>query len=173
MEYDLYKTDPKLLARMMDLDEEPEQVWSEEELGPILRHQLSASVKFDLETLEEEASSKLESLLVGGGAGIRSFNDLFHHPHPPIELLVMTKNFTKACRSNPQGPLPKEIAMVLYLASIVIAMIRCHQRITELSEHELENSLVWAIDQSWIDEDLKSIFKEGLNSAEFSEGHSQ
>ena len=55
---------------------------------------------------------------------LRSFNDLLHHPNPPLELLDKTKEYAKACRNRPESATRRrKSAKVLYYASIVAAMI--------------------------------------------------
>ena len=92
---------------------------------------------------------------------INSFNDLLHHPRPPIELLELTKAFAKACRSHPDSPLPDEVATVLYLGSIVAAMTRCDRPISKLGSDGLRHGLDWALNQPWLDQPTRNLLEEG------------
>ncbi len=145
----------------MDLDSGPMRIWLPEELGVILQHQMSAMVQFDLSSLDSSIASKLSNLSTSQGLLLKSFDDLFHHPNPPIELLILTKDFAKASRNHPDSALPHEIAMVLYFLSIVVALIRCKQRITQLNDNSLHQGVQWAISQEWLDKKTQNLFKEG------------
>ena len=96
------------------------------------------------------------------GLTLKSFGDLLAHPHPPVELLKVTKDFAKACRLSPRGALPKEIATVLYFASIAAAMVRCRRRITGLSDADLADGLRWTLARPWLDAPTRSLIEEGL-----------
>ncbi len=160
-EHDLSKSSPQSLAGMMDLGEPSHEPWGPEELAAILSHQLSAPVEFDFTYLGAEASQCARTLSPAKGPPVRSFNDLLHHTDPPVELLEWTKQFAKDCRKRPDGPLPDEIATVLYYLSIVAAMTKCRRRISRLDDSSLRYALEWALDQPWLDEPSRELFGEG------------
>ena len=162
--HDLEDTDPQSLTQMMDLDGDHEKLWSPEELGAILEHQLSAPLQCDLSGLDVHLARRLKQLNSAGPAPLVSFGDLLSHPSPPLDLLELSKRFAKACRSDPSGPLPDEVATVLYFLSIVVALTRCDRRITKMDDRSLKFSLEWAIKQSWVDESTRGILKEGLDA---------
>ena len=83
-----------------------------------------------------------------GGAEIRTFRQLLLHPHPPIEVLNLVKQFAKGCRSRPDGPLPHEVATILYLAAIAAARRNCHQRISTLDDAAWQRAVDWALAQT-------------------------
>ena len=89
---------------------------------------------------------------------------MLEHPRPPLELLELTKQFAKKCRSNPDGPLPDDIASVLYLAAIAAAMTRCGARITKLGDVGMHHGLRWALRQSWLDASLRELFARGCEA---------
>jgi hypothetical protein len=93
---------------------------------------------------------------------VRTFEDLFHHPAPPIELLRSVKDFAKANRNHPARALPNEIATLLYFASIAVARTRCGRRITSLGEKEILAGIAWALAQDWVDSRTKSLLREGV-----------
>ena len=165
-ERDVSSMSPQSLARMMDLDERIGELWRPGELAAILEHQLSAPVEFDFSYLGEEASQRVRALSSVRGPQIRSFGDLLHHPHPPIELLELTKQFAKDCRKRPDGPLPGEIATVLYYASIVAAITKCGRRISKLDHQSLRYALDWALEQAWLDEKTRELLREGYRAVD-------
>ena len=169
-EREIQESDSRLLARMMEVGADPRRLWRPEELGAILRHQMSAAVEFDLGTLERGRARKLRTLASAEGLLVRSFADLFDHPHPPLEFLEMTKQFAKASRHHPDSPLPKEVAAVLYFGSIVAAMLRLGRRITRLDDDALRRGLRWLAAQPWLDERSRALFNEGLEFLGTGEG---
>jgi hypothetical protein len=121
----------------------------------ILRHQLAVPLAVDLGDPAEEAKSAL------GSARIlpMTFAELLHHRAPPVAMLQRIKRFAKARKSNPNGPLPEEVATVLYYAAIAVALKRCQQRITSMDDAALLAGCRWVLLQAWVDDDTKSIFR--------------
>jgi hypothetical protein len=74
---------------------------------------------------------------------------------------VLTKDFAKACRISADSPIPREIATVLYFASIAVARLRCGRRITELTDTAVRKGLDWALGQPWLDEATRRLLEEG------------
>jgi len=156
-------SDPELLAKMMDLTPGSERVWHPEELGAVLEHQLRAPLGFDLGNVDQNTRSKLGSLAESEGLLLKSHADLLFHPHPPVELLRMTKDFAKALSIHPGGPLPREVALVIYYASVVVALLRCRARISQQPDALLRDGLSSLVDQTWIGDPLRSLLQEGLD----------
>jgi hypothetical protein len=156
--------DPAAMAELMELPNLIGKVWHSQELSAILRHQMSAPVQFDLSELPAGLGAKLRSLTAAQGLLIRSFGDLLRHPHPPLELLKLTKRFAKASSHHPDSPLPPEISRVLYYAAIVVAQTRCGERISGLDNAGLKQGLDWALTQLWLDASTRMIFEQGLKA---------
>ncbi|MBN2475457.1 MAG: hypothetical protein JXB62_12675 [Pirellulales bacterium] len=156
-DHDAFPSDPHSLSQMMDLGLEDTDLWDRKELGAMLKHQLAAPVLDDLGHSEKHLAEQLEA----ADPPIRSFQDLLHHTHPPVEALDMTKRFAKACRKHPDSPLPDEIATVLYFLSIAAALIKCGRRITRMDDQALKHSLEWALRQRWVDPASRELLREG------------
>src|SRR5262249_24592385 len=118
--------------------------------GAILRHQLTAPVRFDLGRPARSVRR------------FRSFADLLHHPRPPLALLTMTKDFAKASRSHPDRPLPQPGATLLYFASILVARVRPGRRISGVGDAALCRGLRWSVGQPGVDAAVRRLFREGL-----------
>jgi hypothetical protein len=160
----IYDTDQHQLATLLDLrGDDADRLWRDEELGAILRHQMSAPLQVDLINLERGLAVKVRNLAESQGLTLKSFGDLLAHPNPPVELLKVTKDFAKACRLSPHGPLPREIASVLYFASIAAAMVRCRRRITGLSDADLADGLRWTLARPWLDAPTHALIEECLS----------
>jgi len=158
----VFDTDRKQLATLLDLGPDSDRLWRDEELGAILRHQLTAPLQVDLINLERGLAVKVRTLAEAQGLVLKSFGDLLAHPNPPVELLKITKDFAKACRLSPHSPLPRDIASVLYFASIAAALVRCRRRITGLGNDALADGLNWVLTRSWLDAPLRTLIEESL-----------
>jgi hypothetical protein len=154
------KSDAFWLAELLRVDDAG-PLWGPDELAAIFEHQLSAPVDFDLSVMGGEPPTDLAAQLARQDPPIASFRDLFGHPHPPVDVLERTKQFAKQCRRRPAGPLPAEIATVLYLLSIVVAMTRGERRISKLDDEALRASLDWALEQPWLDAATRDLLLEG------------
>jgi len=153
-EFDLGRTDPASLASLLQVG----RVWDSQELAVILSHQLDSPVGFDLEGLPAERQTpQLRTLAAANGLLLKSLADLLLHSRPPLDLLVLAKEFAKNCRTHPHSPLPADVAQVLYLASIAAALAKCRQRISQLSDAALREGFRWALGQPWVDPRLRDL----------------
>ncbi|MDD5482435.1 MAG: hypothetical protein PHP98_02100 [Kiritimatiellae bacterium] len=160
----IFHSDSPKLAELMGPPEK--QLWRPEELAAVFRHQLSAPVQFDLAGLNSRLREKIRLLAVSQGLLLKSFGDLLRHPHPPVKLLVMVKDFAKRTALSPNGPLPPEIAKILYYSAIAAAILRCSRRITTLDDTSLRRGMEWAILRPWIDSDTRALLQSCLNTLE-------
>jgi len=156
------KSDPALLAGMMDMDSDTERAWRPDELGAVLEHQLSAPVELDLSVMRPGFRKRLRTLASAQGLVLSSYRDLFHHPNPPVELLRLVKDFAKASKDDPESPFQPEIAAVLYLGSILVARWRCGAKISAVPDQMLREGAEWVLGQSWVDDGTKVLFRDGL-----------
>jgi hypothetical protein len=78
-------------------------------------------------------------------------------------LLWLAKDFAKANMDHPDGSLPKEVAAVLYYASIAAALTNLDERISQLKDAELARGLGWAKDQPWVDKRIQELLVQGIN----------
>ena len=160
----LLDSDSHAMAALLDAGSDDAQIWNPAELAAILKHQLSAPIQVDLTAMEQRLAARLRLAAGAQGLLLKSFGDLLHHPNPPLELLKLTKDFAKACRLSLRGPLPREIATVLYFASIVAAMVRCQRRITRLSDADTRHGVEQCLAQNWLDAATRQLFDDGLKA---------
>jgi hypothetical protein len=149
--HDLTHSDPKSLAELLRVGGGADPLWRPEELAAVLRHQLAAPVEFDP---PDPATAKRKP-------AVANFLELFEHPHPPLELLLRTKDFAKANRGRLEGLLPQEVATVLYYASIVVARLRLGERLSDLDDQTVRKGIDWALAQPWVDGPVRRLFTEG------------
>ena len=147
------------LAGLMQVDEQA--LWGESELGAILQHQLEAPLELELRQTGVGEWPPAGGTPSAGDAAIRTFRELLEDPQPPIELLERTKQYAKSCRSRVDGPLPEEVATVLYLAAIVAARARCGRAISRLGELALRHAVDWALGQPWLDPSVRDLLAGG------------
>ncbi len=138
---------PEQLAEILERTETPGDLWRPEELGALLNHQLAAPIEVDLASLPPVLAQQIRGLADVEGLLMKSLGDLFQHPRPPLALLRLVKDFAKAAHAAPDGPLPGEIARVLYYTSIAVAWLRWGERITRLNDEALREGFDWVCSQ--------------------------
>jgi hypothetical protein len=138
--------------------------WTDSEMAAIWRHQLDAPLLVDLGGLSADAGATVTMHAQQGTPGreLRSFGDLIRHPQPPLELLKLAKEFAKAQRYAQGTDFPVETALVIYYASIVLALLRAGQRITEMTDADLRGGIAWSSQQQWLDAKTQALFEEAL-----------
>jgi hypothetical protein len=153
----LLKSRATKLAALMATGEEGGHLWRADELAAMFRHQLSAPILLDLGSFDPRTANRLRNLSEAQGLLLKSFADLFQHPSPAKELLETVKEFAKAHMDHPESGLPAAIATALYYTSIAAALVHLNERISKLSDTDLQNGLRWAQQQSWLDENTKDL----------------
>lgn len=139
-----------------------ERLWEPEELGAVWRHELEAPILFEWAKLDSDSPARDPSPIPGetsSGAPIRSYRDLLHHPTPPLELLIKTKEYAKANETLASRLLPREICTVLYLAAIVVADVRLNTRIARVTQTKIRSGIEWALAEDWLDDQTKGLFR--------------
>jgi len=149
---------PRSLACLMQADDLGS--WNSPDLGPILEHQLDTPLALDLGARDQEADNHPDSGDVPAGAEMLTFRQLLLHPHPPVRLLHRVKQFAKGCRGRPDGPLPPEVATVLYLAAIAAARRNCQQRISALDNAAWQHGVEWALAQPWLNAEIRELLNQ-------------
>jgi hypothetical protein len=129
-------------------------------MAAILKHQLSAPLEPDLGAVERPDHGERWEHETPTPTWPATFGELMHHPRPPVALLERVKVFAKASKVKATGPLPPQVATILYFASIVVAQLRCDARITGLDDDAILKGTQWALAQSWLDQPTRAIFEE-------------
>ncbi len=155
----LNSTNGRDLSELMTAGRDARPLWSVDELGAILEHQLNSSLLFDLGAFSREAEASLSGSR--GAAGTpETFGQLLLHPRPPPELLVFVKDFGRGHRTDPASPLPKEIATVLYYGAIAAALTRRGTKISQLGDADLLAGLKWCASRPWMTAPIRELFLE-------------
>lgn len=156
---DYNQSKPQFLARLLEAEAGGRAEWSAVDMAAILRHQLNAPLRADLGARNPNASKTLDTVSTAGPAPA-TFGELFAHPHPPIELLELAKDFGKALRLDSSCGVPAEVATVIYYASIVAARVHLGRRISDLDEMALRQGVEWTLAQPWLDAALRVMFEQ-------------
>ncbi|MCY2952415.1 MAG: hypothetical protein NTU53_10605 [Planctomycetota bacterium] len=167
---DLDKQDIKGLAEMLRVGTEESHFWTADELAVLLRHRLEMPADFDLEQLGPALAAQIRRGCASKSRPIGSFGDLLFHPRPPVELLIMLRDYAAACYVHPDSPIPHAVAAVLYFASIAAALVRCEQRIAQVSKKVLRCNLSLLKKQPWVDTRIKSLLQQGMGQLRQKEG---
>ncbi len=152
--------DSRRLAELLEVDGSRDRVWREDELAAVYRHQLSAGIRCDLVGFDAKLADQVKLVAASTDLILKSYAELFHHPNPPVELLVLVKDFAKRCRMSSASALPPDIASVLYYQSIACAFVRCGRRITALPDDQLRAGFTWGLKRSWLDGPTGELFRE-------------
>jgi hypothetical protein len=130
--------------------------WSAHDLRVILRHQLATRLESDLGDLSQELRDDVPA------ARAMTFASLLRHPSPPLGVLRRAKVFAKACKLDADGPLPEEVATVIYFAVIAVALVRCGERISRLDDATLAAAMRWVLARDWLDDSIHELSKQAL-----------
>lgn len=153
-----------MLESLLDPDLAERRDWHPEELGALLEHQWNAPLEADLGQLAPERALLLKRLCEADHLLLKSYGELFAHPMPPIEILEMIKDYAKRQLARPNLELPEEMAMVLYVLSVVVARLRCGQRITSQPDETVRSNIQSVLTQPWVTEPVARLLREGLTA---------
>ena len=156
---DIFRSTPDRLARLMQMPCEEVGPPDLEELAAAWQRLRSATIEpcpVTAGALSERACPTRSGNSGSSVAGW-TFGSLLSDPMPPPDLLVQVKDFAKINREHSDSAFPREIATMLYYASIAVALVRRGERITSLDDSGLRAGLAWASDQSWADQATRRI----------------
>lgn len=148
-----FRRPPRELAALLALEERNVGDWQPDELAAVFRHQWAAP-------LQVGDSPAVCRAPVGPSTEGWSYRLLFTAASPPLEWLILTKEFAKTHYEHPESPLPQPIARMIYFASIFAALLHLGQRITTLSDGALREGVQWGLAQPWIDEECRALYLE-------------
>ena len=147
----VFKSSPEQLLKIMNLGEELPEAWKARDWPDMLRHIRTAP-------LEVELKARIGDGNLGASDDIKTCGDLFEHPHPPLKLLQLAKDFFKEKAGAGANRQPEqEVAYLLYLLTIVTARVRLGVSISSLPDVELMPGVDWALNQSWLEESARTL----------------
>jgi len=145
------RTKPAELASLMQFpaEEYVGDVWHDDELAELCRHQLDTPLAIDLDEDDGEA----------GAEGPSTFAGLLLDENPPQVRLEQGKDYFKR-HGREDGSLPKSLAAAFYLACIATALVQLDVRITDADNAALLAKMKWAGSLPWLDTRLIALFSE-------------
>jgi len=155
---------PAGLKHLLAMGLTAKQSWTADELEAALAEQIALPLEFELSRLGRDAAQTLRKQAENHGLLLKSLHALLIHPRPPLELLVMVKEFFKANSACPHPGLPGEVARVLYYQSIAVAWLTHHRRISTLADAQLIEGFHWVLAQDWIGRDLQELVRQAARS---------
>lgn len=161
-ESNVFKSSPQNLARMLDLNGLGDLDWQPNDLGAMLRHQLSMPVCFDLDQIRLDSSRQVRWKI--DDTSKHSFGALFRGAGVSPDLLILSKDYAKASLAHPDSCIPRAIAEVIYYCSIAAALVHCGTRISQLDGEALIRCFQRAMDQPWLDESLVPLFQKAIQA---------
>src|SRR5439155_11096721 len=156
----IFMSRPEGLARILALDDTASGLWTSEELSAIWQHQLSAPVQADLGAINSTAATQLKNSSEADPFWTKTFAELFDHPHPPVGLLNLVKEFAKKTLKESDDGQLNEVARALYYASYAAGMVRCGKKIGSFKDDELKHGYNWALKKPWLVERTKKLISE-------------
>jgi RNA polymerase sigma-70 factor (ECF subfamily) len=111
--------------------------------------------------LKPAAPLTLQSLLTPGSEPLGGIEEAIR-----LDLFRRLKRFAKWNHENGGKAIPRGISEVIYNLAIVLALLHCRTRISELGDAALVRNLRWTLARPWIDTPLRSVFRRGLQDLE-------
>jgi hypothetical protein len=142
---------PDRLAELFRSEPSAKTEWKPAEIAAIYRHQLETPLQAELGNLPPKEAELVAHLATAQGLLLKSIGDLLLHPHPPVPLLTMLKDFSKRLMEHPDSPLPRDVASLFYWSSIAAGLKNGKVRLTSLDDRRLIEGLQWAARQPWVD----------------------
>ena len=162
----IFMTKPEGLARILSVDDNGVNLWNAEEMQAIWKHQLSAPIDADLDTLVSVRATELRASPEVKAVGSKTFSELLNHPAPPIQLLKLTKEFAKQTLKNAEEAHLRDLASALYYATYAAGLKHFNQLLGSMSGRELLPGFDWALKQSWLDSQTLKLISEARQSVQ-------
>ena len=152
------KSNAKAVGALLCETGRPSSNWSGTDYGPLLAHQLKASVQQDIGRRFGGVEHELS------GIGPMTFGELFERRSPPLAALKLAKDFAKHLERHAREAYPPAVATALYFAAIAAARRHAGASISSLPAKELLNGFEWASSQPWLPDTLRRLFAEALRA---------
>ena len=150
------------LAKLLDLNDEDSSPWSDEQLTASFEHHLTLPLVDCVAQVSPRLAVDMALMASSDIDPIVTLNDLFEHPAPPISVLRTVKDWATFNIQNKDSDTPPQIAPVIYLSAVTVALLRCNERITQSDDADLEVTLRQALSASWVAKPVRGLFKEAL-----------
>lgn len=163
-------------SELLDLGLAAAAPWGPDELAAAWEYHLTAPLLLEIEGFDPGRAAVLRGSMEPGGQHGSSLHDLLAQPEPTRELIELVKDFAKGCLHGAESPLPAAVAGVLYYLAIAVGVTRLGERISRLGDAEIRRGLEWALGQSWVDTESRTMLAQAYrlvaeSGATFDTGH--
>ncbi len=160
---DLDHATPETLTQVMRVGQSwGDEAWSHRDLAEMLEHLLACDLTTELDGPNNVTEQTLRQLAGSCTPPLETLGDVLTTPNPPVELLKIIKEYSKVVSGLPDRTLPKPIATVLYLGSIVAAWVHGGVKITQHSRQDVAGGVSWSLSQPWLEMNLRDLFEQFL-----------
>ena len=140
-----------LLQVVSDSAGQSATLWQENDYAAIFQHLLSSPLLLVTGPADDQ-DSRDEQATFG------TMKTALFAKVPDLQVLALIKRFAKQAFQSNDGQLPEPVALALYYLVICVAMIQTDNAITELTHSQLVEGIDWSLQQTWLDEQTRSVF---------------
>jgi len=76
------------------------------------------------------------------------------------------KDFAKLHMIGQASYLPHDVAAVVYYATLAVALLHGHDRMTRLTDDDLARGIAWAMAREWIEPEIAGILRKARDELE-------
>jgi len=138
--------------------------WSSGELRAILEHQLGTPLKAEHDRFVELSQySRAQVKLLFKRSGCTTFRDLIMADKPCVDALRLVKDFVKTSLTT-GGDLPRDVARVLYIMTILQALSFGDKHFTALDGTSIEGEARRCLTFGWLPNDIMEFIRDKIKS---------
>ena len=150
-----------ILSNLMDVETIEDQAWSSGDLASLLDHQLQTPVFADQAVLAEHAPSPEQAAREIAAEGDRTYLDVLRQGTADSEVLRLIKAYARDSLVH-GGGLPREVARVVYVASLLRARALGVTDFTTLDDTSVVAEARRCLTYPWLSEAVRNLFRRGL-----------
>jgi len=154
-----------ILRALMDPSEPDAVPWSSGELRAMLEHQLATQLEAECNSLARTSQCTVEQAReVIRSCGCLTFGDLLLNRSAPIEAVRLVKEYAKTSLTR-DGDLPRDVARVLYVLSILCGRRAGAGHITSMDESSLSREISRCLTFAWLPESIRDAIRNAARAA--------
>jgi len=151
-----------ILMALLDTSTLDASPWSFSDLRAILEHQLAASLESEAERLAESNHRPPDEVLsILRGSKHSTFGALLSDVSPCFDALDLIKGYVKASLAS-NGDLPREVARVLYVMTILRGRQAGFRAISTLDDASLERETRRCLTFGWLPDRVREVLRSSL-----------
>lgn len=133
--------------------------WEPGDWSAILAMPLAELATLDLSSELSAASRSYLKQIVTAGWATRPLSELLHAQAPPVVALTAIKELFKTHRTLEKSAVSRPVATLLYYLAILLAKHHCHERISSLTDAQIDEGIAWSLKQEWIDATTRQVIE--------------